>query len=362
MKNNFIRFNKSDRPEFQKILNERVNNYFAENEISKFGNANMVIKSIFMFSVYFIPFILMVTGVVTGTWGILSMWFLMGLGLAGIGLSVMHDANHGAYSQRDGLNKFMAISLNYLGGYHVNWRIQHNVLHHTFTNIDGYDEDIEKKGIIRFSPNQETKGLFRFQVLYAPLLYSILTLYWVTYKDFDQLFSYHKRDLLRAQRLTFKKALFRIVTFKIIYYGIIIALPILVGIPWWLVVVGFILLHVVGGLILALVFQSAHVLEETEFFESSEEYTVENNWAVHQMKTTSNFAVNNKLLTWLLGGLNHQVEHHLFPTICHVHYPSISKIVKETAEEYGVPYHQHKTFVAAIASHFKLLGRLGRGH
>ena len=194
MQETFVRFNEKDKPEFYKTLNQRVNQYFSEKGISKFGNVQMVIKSIFMFALYFTPFILMLTGTVSGTWGILAMWFLMGIGVAGIGLSVMHDANHGTYSQNTTLNKFMSISLVYLGGYHMNWRIQHNVLHHTFTNIDGLDEDIEKKGIIRFSPNQENRKIFKFQVLYAPILYSILTLYWVTVKDFDQLASYHKRD------------------------------------------------------------------------------------------------------------------------------------------------------------------------
>lgn len=360
MQNAFVRFNQKDRPEFYKTLNQRVNNYFSQKGISKHANTNMVLKTIFMFALYFTPFVLMVTGVVTGSWWILLMWVLMGFGLAGIGLSVMHDANHGAYSQNDIWNKFMSISLNFLGGYHVNWRIQHNVLHHTFTNIDGYDEDIEKKGIIRFSPNQERRRIFKFQALYAPLLYAVLTLYWVTVKDYDQVVSYNKRGLLKAQKLTFKKALFRIILFKIIYYGIIIGLPIALGMAWWLVLIGFLILHMVGGMILALVFQSAHVLESTDFPEPDED-GVHDNWAIHQMKTTSNFAMGNVPLTWFLGGLNHQVEHHLFPTVCHVHYPAISKIVQETAKEFDVPYLKHRTFIGAISNHFKFLHYLGIG-
>lgn len=359
MQKPFIRFNNQDEPEFYKTLNQRVNEYFSQKGISKFGNAQMVIKSIFMFSIYFTPFVLMVTGVVTGIIPILAMWFVMGIGVAGIGLAVMHDANHGTYSKNEGLNKFMSFSLTYLGGYHMNWRIQHNVLHHTFTNIDGYDEDIEKKGIIRFSPNQEKRSVFKFQILYAPLLYSVLTLYWVTVKDFDQLASYHKRDLLKTQKLTFGTALFRIILIKVLYYSIIIGLPIALGISWWLVLIGFLIMHAVGGLILALVFQSAHVLDTTEFT-LPEGSSVENSWAVHQMKTTSNFSMGNVPLTWFLGGLNHQVEHHLFPNICHVHYPAISKIVKETAEEFNIPYLQQKTFAGAITNHFRFLNHLGR--
>lgn len=362
MQKTTIQFNTTDQPEFYKELKKRVNLYFEESKLSKQGNLNMVIKSIFMLTLYFLPFALMLSGVVVSSLAVLLMWGLMGLGLAGIGLSIMHDANHGAYSSSIHVNKFMGFTLNYLGGYHVNWKIQHNVLHHSFTNIDGLDEDIEKKGIIRFSPTQERRNFFKFQVLYAPLLYAILTLYWVTYKDFDQFFNYEKRGLIKAQNISYKKALFRIIVFKVVYYSIIIAAPILfTDIPWYITIIGFIILHAIGGFILAIVFQSAHVLSDTSFYTPDENNSVENNWAIHQMKTTSNFAMKNLPLTWLIGGLNYQVEHHLFPTICHVHYPEISKIVRKTAAEFNVPYLSHKTFIGAIIDHFVFLNKLGAG-
>ena len=362
MEERTVQFNAKDNPEFYSVLKQRVNSYFKDTNQSKFANANMVIKSIFMLTLYFTPLVLMLTGFVTSTPYVLLMWVLMGLGVAGIGLAIMHDANHGAYSANSNVNKFFGFTLNYLGGYHVNWKIQHNVLHHTFTNIDGYDEDIEKKGIIRFSPNQEKRGLFKFQILYAPILYAILTLYWVTYKDFDQLFNYHKRGLLKAQGLSLRTALFRIIVFKIVYYGVLIVCPILlVPVSWWVIIVGFIIVHASCGQILALVFQSAHVMDETEFFNTDKSHSMENSWAIHQMKTTSNFAVGNVVLTWFLGGLNHQVEHHLFPTICHVHYPAISKIVKNTANEFSVPYLEQKTFFGALVNHFQFLNKLGVG-
>ena len=357
-----VRFNEKDRPEFYRELRSRVNNYFKESKKEKFANANMVFKSIFMLALYFTPFIIMITGIVSSTLGILLLWSLMGLGIAGIGLSIMHDANHGSYSSNDKVNSFMGFSLNYLGGYPLNWKIQHNLLHHTYTNIDGFDEDFDKKEIIRFSPTQEKKPFFRFQLLYAPIIYASLTLYWVLAKDYIQLFDYNKRGLLKTQNITFGKALFQIIFYKVVYFGALIFLPIfLTGIPWWLVITGFLLMQGIGGLILALVFQCAHVLTETEFYHPEDVNNSENNWAIHQMKTTSNFAVRNAPLTWLLGGLNYQVEHHLFPTICHVHYPAISKIVRKTAEEYDVPYLEHKTFVGAIANHFSFLHQLGTG-
>ena len=357
-----VRFNQSDRPEFYIELRKRVNTYFKESNISKHANLNMRFKTLFMLLLYFAPFVLMLTGVVASTWGVIIMWAIMGFGMSGIGLSVMHDANHGAYSSKQSTNNFFGYVLNFVGGYHINWKIQHNVLHHSYTNIEGHDEDIEKKGIIRFSPNQERKKFFRFQLFYAPILYSVLTLYWATFKDYDQLIRYNKKGLLKGQNVSFGAALFRIILFKIIYYAVIIALPIVVlSVSWGVVVAGFVIMQMISGLILALVFQAAHVIEDVEFYELDEKKSVENSWAIHQMKTTANFANSNSALTWFIGGLNHQIEHHLFPTICHVHYPKIAGIVKETAREFNVPYHEYNTFYGALKSHFTLLNDLGTG-
>ena len=357
-----IRFNESNNKEFFQELKRNVDNYFTENKISKHGDYRMIVKTIFMLTLYLAPLTMLISGI-TDSFGIsLILWSVMGLGMAGIGLSVMHDANHGAYSDSPFMNKLMGFVLNLIGGYHINWKIQHNVLHHSFTNIHGMDEDIDKNGIIRFSPTQPKKKFFKFQLLYAPILYSILTLFWCTVKDYEQLYNYNKRGLLKSQGVTFMQALTRIVLYKVVYFFVTIGLMIiLTDLLWYEVLLGFVLMHLICGLILALVFQSAHVLEETEFFEPSEENTVENSWAIHQMRTTANFANGNRPLTWFIGGLNHQVEHHLFPTICHIHYPEISKIVRKTAKKYNVPYNEHRTFMAAIASHFRMLAALGAG-
>lgn len=356
-----IKFNEQDQPEFFKVVRKRVNAHFKENNISKYANFNMKFKTFFMIALYMTPFVLMVTGVVNSLWPMMAMWVLMGLGMAGIGLSVMHDANHSAYSKNQSVNKVVGFILNFIGGYPANWRMQHNVLHHSFTNIDGYDEDIEKKGIIRFSPNQKRLGFFKFQLFYAPFLYGILTTYWLLVKDFDQIVRYNKKGLLEAQGLTLRKAIVEIIFHKIWYVAIFLVLPMyLLDVSWWQVLLGFLLMQFISGMILALIFQPAHVIQETEFF-VAEDGTVENNWAIHQMKTTANFANGSVLFSWLIGGLNYQIEHHLFPNICHVHYKDIAPIVKETAKEFGVPYYHNKTFYSALVSHFTLLNDLGTG-
>lgn len=355
-----IKFNRQDRPEFFKELRIRVNQYFKDNNLSKHADANMMFKTVFMLSLYTLPLIFMLTGVVSSSWLVLLMWVLMGFGMAGIGLAVMHDANHGAYSSNPKVNQAVGYVINLIGGYHINWKIQHNVLHHSFTNVHGYDEDIDK-GVMRFSPDQERKS-FRYQVYYAPFLYGIMTIYWLLIKDFQQLIRYDKKDLLAGQGTSFWKMLIYILFNKTWYILLTLVLPIiLVKLPWWQILLGFLLMQFICGLILACIFQPAHVIEETDFFVADENGSVENSWAIHQMCTSANFANGNLLFSWLVGGLNFQIEHHLFPNICHVHYRPISNIVKATALEFNIPYHQHKTFYGALKSHFTLLNRLGTG-
>lgn len=362
MKQQAIRFNSKDRPEFFNVLRKRVNNHFKENNVSKHANFEMVFKTIFMIGLYFIPFILMVTGVVSSGIGIMGMWVLMGLGMSGIGLSIMHDANHGAYSNKKYINKILGYLVNFLGAYHTNWIIQHNVLHHSFTNVDGHDEDIAKEGIMRFSPTQERLPFFKYQVYYAPFLYGLMTIYWFLSKDFVQLKRYKENELLESQGLTYSKALIELAFNKVWYIGTFLILPLVViAQPWWLILAGFFTMHFICGLFLALIFQPAHVINETTFYKVDETGSMENSWAIHQLNTTANFANNSGFFSWFVGGLNFQIEHHLFPHICHVHYKHISKIVKATAEEYNIPYHHHRTFVGALRSHFSLLHSLGTG-
>ncbi|MFB6307532.1 MAG: fatty acid desaturase, partial [Flavobacteriales bacterium] len=195
-----------------------------------------------------------------------------------------------------------------------------------------------------------------------PFLYSLMTFYWVIGKDFKQLKGYHTRGLLKKEGLTLSKAMPQVIIYKTGYLLLTLGLPILMlQMPWYHVLMGFVAMHLITGLILSFIFQTAHVINETDFYTVEEDGSVENNWAVHQMKTTANFANNNKLLSWYVGGLNFQIEHHLFPHICHVHYKAISDIVKRTAKEFNVPYYEHKTFFGALKSHFSLVYQLGTG-
>ncbi|MFT7605482.1 MAG: linoleoyl-CoA desaturase [Saprospiraceae bacterium] len=291
-----------------------------------------------------------------------SLWLLMGIGLAGCGMGIMHDACHGTISKNKVVNNFIGeLVLNLAGGSTINWKIQHNVLHHTYTNIDGYDEDISPQGLMRLSPHQPTKPFFRFQVFYAWILYGLMTFFWATFKDFLQLSRYHKKGFVKAQGSTYRKEMFKLIVQKIIYHAFFIMLPLLfLDIAWGHIIIGWFAMHFLAGLILGCVFQSAHVVPSSEFPLPDKSNNVAGDWAKHQLLTTSNFAASNKILSWYVGGLNYQIEHHLFPYVCHVHHRQLSKIVKATAQEFGLPYNSQPTFLGAVANHAKMLYKLGK--
>jgi linoleoyl-CoA desaturase len=359
MKSSAIRFS-SAKADFFSTLNSRVNEYFRERNISRNANSEMVIKTIFMFTIYAVPYLLMITGLVSNVWAMFGLCLLMGVAVAGIGLSVMHDANHGAYSKKPWVNNLLGFSLNLVGGNAFNWKVQHNVLHHTYTNIHDVDEDISPRGVLRMCPHGEWKSIHRFQHLYAWFFYGLMTLVWVLVKDFARLRNYHREGHVKKQRTTLLKELVVLIASKAVYVFYIFILPvILLPVAWWQVLIGFVVMHYVAGFILAIIFQPAHVIDGTEYPMPDENGKMDNSWAIHQLYTTTNFANKSRIFSWYVGGLNFQVEHHLFPNVCHVHYRSLSPIVEETAKEFGLPYKTQRTFLDAVAGHARLLKQLG---
>ena len=234
----YIRLTRSD--EFTKKLSQQVDDYLKRNNLKRYGNWRMLLKVPLMFSLFLLPYFFMVFGVIENHWLMFFMTIVMGVGMAGIGLSIMHDANHGAFSKYKWVNSIMSFSMEMLGGFSLNWRIQHNVLHHSFTNVHDMDEDIDSIGWLRFSPNMPHKKVHRFQVFYAWFFYGLMTLSWMTNKDFMQLSRYSKEGLLKAQNITFRKAMIQLIVSKFLYYVYIIAIPLFVmDVRWWQVVMGF---------------------------------------------------------------------------------------------------------------------------
>ena len=321
----------------------------------------MYIKTAAMLAMYFVPYFVIVTGFASASlWLFYGLWLVMGLGIVGIGTSIMHDSNHGAYTGNKAVNHFLGSLLNILGGYSLNWKIQHNILHHTYTNVHGLDEDIEAGPLIRMSPEKPLYKFHKYQHLYAWLIYAIMNLYWITVKDYLMLFRYDKNNLLIKQKTTLRKTLIELTLLKVLYVAYIVVLPILFSkVAWYHVVLGLVAMHLVAGFALACIFQPAHVVETSDYSAPDDHRKMENNWALHQVMNTADFAPNNKLVCWFIGGLNFQIEHHLFPHICHVHYPKIAKIVRSVAEEYNIPYNVMPTFRSALWAHGKMLKKLG---
>ena len=354
-----IRFS-STNGEFYPTLNQRVNEYFKTNNLSRNGNAEMFIKTIFMFLLYIVPYILIITAAVTNVWWMLALCGVMGVAIGGIGLSVMHDANHGSYSNKPWINNLLGLSLNAVGGNAFNWKVQHNVLHHTYTNIHDVDEDISPRGVLRLSPHGEWKSFHRFQHWYAWFFYGLMTIVWVLVKDYARIQKYERDGLVKKQKTTLATEWTILILSKALYAVYIFIIPVLVlSIAWWQILIGFLVMHYVAGFILAVIFQPAHVIDGTEYPLPDNNGKMDNSWAIHQLHTTTNFANNSRIFSWYVGGLNFQVEHHLFPGVCHVHYRKLSTIVEQTAREFGVPYKSERTFFDALCGHARLLKQLG---
>jgi len=359
MQKQFPRFVPKEKSAFFQTLQKRVNGYFKENNISKNANAEMVVKTVVLLLSFIVP-VLMLNFLHLATWAVMLLNVIMGFALAGIGMSVMHDANHGAYSKNMTVNNWLGYSLNMVGGMVFNWKLQHNVLHHTYTNVYKMDDDIDDKLILRFSPHAGAKKFHRFQFIYVFFFYGILTLYWFLAKDFVQYFKYRKEGTNRFTKKENRNYFISMIFLKLLFLTYMIILPITIrGYSPSVIIGGFLLMQFIAGTILSIVFQLAHSVVEAEFPLPNDANIIENEWAIHQMNTTVNFARNNKIISWYVGGLNFQVEHHLFPNICHVHYPEISKIVEETAKEFGVPYLDTPTLGKAVASHLEMLKRFG---
>tara|TARA_R110001592_G_scaffold72390_2_gene221070 strand:+ start:35887 stop:36996 length:1110 start_codon:yes stop_codon:yes gene_type:complete len=355
-----VRFPKPSAESFSVELRKRVNQYFKDKSIAPKANGAMKFKTIAMLSLYFLPYIAMLV-FNPPVWAVLVTFIIMGFGMSGVGMSVMHDAAHGAYAKSPRINNLVASSIYLISGNLTTWQLQHNVLHHTYTNIDGLDDDLDTHGLLRLHPSQPYKGRHKYQVFYAPLLYSLLTLNWVTMKDFSQLIRYNKQGVANFTKKELKAEWYKLVISKLVYFTLFPVLPIiLLDVSWYIPLLGFVMMHVIAGFILSFVFQLAHVVDHVETKEVPAEKLMGDAFLEHQLKTTSDFARRSKLVGWFVGGLNFQVEHHLFPHICHIHYPAISEIVKKTAQDFNLPYYEHRTLVEAIRAHLNSLKMYGK--
>ncbi len=346
-----------ERSDFYGDLKKSVGLYFERTKRTPKDNPWMFVKAVTLLAWLASSYVGLVF--YASTWwhgGILSI--SLGLAMTAVGFCVQHDGNHGSFSRYPWLNWCAGLTLDLIGGSSYIWRHKHNVVHHTFTNVVGHDDDIALGSLGRLAPEQPRLWFHRFQHIYLWFLYGFVVIKWQLRDDFVKL--YHGKvgthpfkrprgfDLVQ---LVLGKAAFVSLAFIVpsFFHPILLVVLTYLGTVWFM------------SVILAVVFQLAHVVEPTEFpAPSPSTGSMENPFAEHQVRTTANFAPGNRLVTWFLGGLNYQIEHHLFPWVCHIHYPRISPIVRETCEKYGLPYHSHTYLLQAIRSHYRLLRQLGQ--
>lgn len=349
----------SRQKQFAAAVRKNVNDYFRTRGISTKANSDMIIQTAVMLLLYIIPFVLLMT-VNMNAWIAIIMTVIMGIGMAGIGMCVMHDAVHGSYSSKEWVNKLLGGTMYLLGSNVFNWKIQHNFLHHAYTNIEGYDQDIASRGPIRLSQYAPLKKIHRYQYIHAFFFYGLMTISKLI-KDFTQLLQYNKEGITKQYNVDPATEYLKMVTVKILYLFTFIGLPVLfTPFSWWQVLLGFFIMHWTSGCILSTVFQMAHVVEGTEQMLPGADGIVEEEWAVHELRSTSDFARHNHFLNYYVGGLNFQIEHHLFPNICHIHYREIAPLVEQTAKEFGFTYNLKPSFGKALQSHIRRLKELGK--
>lgn len=345
-------------PVFFQRLRDVTDAYFKENGLRKTGDARLYWKTVILLSALAGLYAWLVFFTPASAWAALALCALLGLVVASVGFNVMHDGAHGSYSSRKWVNELMGHSLNLLGGSVHFWKLKHNVNHHTFTNIEGLDDDIDIKPWVRTHTGQPKHWFHRFQHIYGLLLYGLTYLFWIFYNDLKKYFTGKIADHTRMKPLSLKEHLVFWAT-KLCYVAVFLVLPMYFAgvLPTLL---GYSVMVFVTGLFIAVVFQLAHVVEQAEFVDpAAGGGDIRSEWAVHQVATTANFATRNKLWNWLFGGLNFQVEHHLFPKISHVHYPAINQRLKQVCAEFNVKYREFPTLRSALWSHLVHLRHVG---
>ena len=352
-----VTFKPLQRSRFFSELKEKKDRYFSEQRLDVAGNRRLYVKGSIQVMSAIGLYIVLVFFTPTVPLSVL-LCAVFGFNLAVIGFNVMHEGGHQSFSRHVWLNTVAAYSLNLLGGNAHFWKIKHNVNHHTYTNIEGHDADIDVGPLMRLHEHQPRYWFHRFQHFYWIVLYGISYLAWVFYLDFQRYFSKEIAPNMDARsQMRFREHLIFWLT-KIVYVIVYLVIPSLT-VGWLAAVTGFVIAAVVCGITTSVVFQLAHVVEGTSFPVEDEKGNIDQEWAIHQISTTANFATKSRVYFWLLGGLNFQVEHHLFPRISHIHYPQLSRFVRETCQEHGVVYHEHSTLLQAIISHLVHLRRLG---
>lgn len=349
-----IKFASKSSSDFISTVKKRVEKHFVENNISRYANLTMYFKSFFL--IVLLAFLYIVIIFEAASLPVLLVCaMLLGIVSGMVGINISHDALHGAYSPSSLVNRLLGYTYDFVGLSSCVWKITHNYNHHIYTNIAGMDHDIDKAILLRLSAKDKLYRFHYYQNWYIFFLYTLTGLNWIYLSDY--LYLYREFD---KQKMPYSELVIFFL-FKALNFIIFLGIPLMVmTLPWWQILFGYIVSMMAGGITVAMIFQLAHLVENVRFPEPDNQGVIHEQWGVHEMMTTSNFATQNPFVNYICGGLNFQVEHHLFPYLCHVHYKYIAPIVKETAKEFNLPYNENVTVREAIRSHYRLIKRLGR--
>jgi len=350
----YVKFDGS--PRFQVELRRRVDQFFRSTGRRRRDCPQMYVKTAILFALFAASYGLLVFADIPWWQGI-PLAILLGLVTSAIGFNVQHDGRHQAYSNHPWVNKLMSMALDMMGGSSYLWHYKHVVFHHTYVNITGHDADVDIGILGRLTPHQKRYGFHRWQHWYLWPLYGFMAIRWQLIGDFREVITgkigEHKIPRPKGWELVI------FLVGKLVFFSLAFVIPMLYH-PAWVVLAFYGVVTTVAGVVMSVVFQLAHCVEDAEFPMPDEKSgNIEEAWAIHQVETTVDFARRSRLAAWLLGGLNFQIEHHLFPRICHVHYPAISKVVEETCREFGIKYREQKSFWSGVASHYRWLRQMG---
>ena len=342
---------------FHADLKRGVAAHFEDAGRARSGGASMHAKTVVILAWFAASYGLLLAVGGTSGWLASALTVSLALATAGIGFSIMHDANHGAYARTAAANRAWALALDFIGASSYVWRFKHNTLHHTFANIDGMDADIDAAPFLRLAPSQPLRPYQRLQHLYAWPLYGVLAIKWWFVDDVI--------DLVRGRigSAVFPpptgRQLATLVAGKAVFVTWAVVVPWLVFRSAWIAPL-FLLGGFVLGVVLSVVFQLAHTVPDAELHAAfAGERRMSTGWAEHQVRATADFAPRNRLLGWYVGGLNFQIEHHLFPEVSHQHYLALAGVVEAACLANGIPYRTQPTLRGAVAAHFRFLYALG---
>ena len=358
MKKEILKFRQCGDEQFFHHLKAEVYGYFEKNKRSRYANTPMVVKTLFFIGLFATSYALILFTNMASQWK-LALCALHGISIAGIGFNIAHDSSHGAYSSSRRLNRLLAFTMDLMGSNSYMWDIKHNKAHHIYTNIEEFDEDIRGSALLRLSPHAPFRSVNRLQFIYAWPLYCFIYFYIVWFYNFVQFRA--ERFGPFSQMRHPKKEWIKLIAWKLFYVFYAVIFPIVwLGLDAGSFLAGYGVSCATAGFLLGLIFYLAHCVDHCFDFPLPNNSVVERSWVRNQLETTSNFAMRNPVVTWFCGGLNYQVEHHLFPDICSVHYHKISPIIQRVAREHGMPYKTFDSFGDAVHAHYRALKKLSK--